>query len=147
MTFMRLKTDSAGRVYLYEEVRTREAGKVKSVSRSHGRVHGFWFAIACLIEGVDDLLRTKNHGYDQEEAERQSLEVQEREQAERERTQFNQANFLETSAHPPAPAAPANTDPPHEAPPASSEDVPPELGDAQPTSPASSPPEAPGAPD
>lgn len=75
MTFLRLKTDSAGRVYLYEEERHREAGKVKSISRSHGRVNGFWLAVACLM---GEIFQTKVNGYDPDEAERQALEVQQR---------------------------------------------------------------------
>lgn len=72
MTFLRLKTDEAGRVYLYEEQRYREAGKVKSVSRSHGRVHGFWFLMSIIVDNLGDIFRTKINGYDAEEAERQA---------------------------------------------------------------------------
>src|SRR3954452_16451058 len=79
MSFFRLKTDKSGRMYLYEEVRKWEGGKVTSpVSRSHGRVHGFWLAIACLA----DIFQTKIHGYDPDEAERQTLAVQQREKEE-----------------------------------------------------------------
>src|ERR1700710_573477 len=75
--FFRIKTDQAGRMYLYEEERHREGGKVMSRSKSHGRVHGFWFALACLI---DDIF-TKTHGYDPDEAERQMNETMDHEDA------------------------------------------------------------------
>jgi hypothetical protein len=81
-TFMRLKTDSAGRVYLYEENRWREGKTVKSKSRSHGRVHGFWFMLAILVDNLGDVFRTKTHGYNAEEAE---LQAAEKSEAERER--------------------------------------------------------------
>lgn len=76
MTFLRLKTDSAGRVYLYEETRTRIPGKKNphSVSRSHGRVHGFWFFMAMIVDNFGDVFRTKINGYNPEEAELQAAQ-------------------------------------------------------------------------
>jgi hypothetical protein len=64
--FYRLKTDSASRVYLYEEHRHREGGKVRSKSRSHGRVHGFWFMMSVLADNLGDVFRTDTTADDEE---------------------------------------------------------------------------------
>jgi hypothetical protein len=82
MTFLRLKTDNAGRVYLYEEERWREGKAVKSKSRSHGRVSGFWFMMAMIVDNFGDIFRTKVNGYNADEAE---LEAAQKSDEERER--------------------------------------------------------------
>jgi hypothetical protein len=125
VTFFRIKTDRSGRMYLYEEERKREGGKVVSpVSRSHGRVHSFWFVLACLM---DDVFRTKVNGYDPDEAERQSLEVQRREKEAADRKMWAVTHPWESETKPPAvetPAAPHHEE--AESPPSGDGSEPPE---------------------
>jgi hypothetical protein len=132
MTFMRLKTDSAGRVYLYEEDRWREGNAVKSKSRSHGRVHGFWFVMAMIVDNFGDIFRTKTHGYDPDEAERQALEVQERQRAEDAQRLRDVVNPTTYDAKPPAIEAPPAPHPeePESAPPSDDSEAPEAPGDA-----------------
>ena len=112
MTFMRLKTDSAGRVYLYEETRHREGKKIKSISHSHGRVHGFWFMMAIIVDNLSDIFRTKVNGVDQDEDERQAAQ-----KSDEERDRDKQKLWEITHPGWAAPGVPEVTPPVSEAPP------------------------------
>jgi hypothetical protein len=141
MTFMRLKTDSAGRVYLYSEDRWREDGKVRSKSRSHGRVSGFWFLMSIIVDNFGDVFRTRANDDDDEEAMLRAVEAED-EKRERDKQKIWEITHPGWAA-PGVPEQPV-TPPAIEAPPAPHSEEP----ESAPPSGDSEAPEAPGdAPD